>query len=132
MKNNKLTRRELEVMELVAFGSSQKEIADQLHISALTVDVHLKHIKLKTGLQKVTELTAAWFVEHYQLSVFEMPERIRQRIALALLALSTLALIQGFEALRPQAQARGAVTARMCRSARRHHKNDYEYLPLTA
>lgn len=132
MKTNKLTRRERQVMELVAFGSSQKEIADQLQISALTVDVHLKHIKLKTGLQKVTELTAAWFVEHYRLSVFEMPERIRQRIALALLALSTLALIQGFEALRPQAPARGAVTARLQRSTRRSRENEYQYLPLTA
>jgi DNA-binding CsgD family transcriptional regulator len=44
-----LTRREHEVVELVARGLSNVEIADRLFISKRTVESHLEHVKEKLG-----------------------------------------------------------------------------------
>ncbi len=54
---NKLTIRELEVLELVLKGYQNKEIARSLNISARTVEHHRSHILLKTGVQKFQELS---------------------------------------------------------------------------
>jgi ATP/maltotriose-dependent transcriptional regulator MalT len=51
-----LTLRELEVLQLVAEGDSNKEIASRLHISQATVKSHLIHIFGKLG---VSDRTAA-------------------------------------------------------------------------
>lgn len=51
-----LSAREIEVLELVAEGASNKEIARQLHISKATVKTHLVHIFDKLG---VSDRTAA-------------------------------------------------------------------------
>jgi DNA-binding NarL/FixJ family response regulator len=42
-----LTRRELEVLELIAHGYTNKEIADRLFVSASTVDTHRKNLLFK-------------------------------------------------------------------------------------
>jgi DNA-binding NarL/FixJ family response regulator len=52
----KLSTRELEVLQLVAEGASNKEIASSLHISQATVKSHLIHIFGKLG---VSDRTAA-------------------------------------------------------------------------
>lgn len=52
----KLSSRELEVLQLVAEGDSNREIADRLHISQATVKSHLIHIFGKLG---VSDRTAA-------------------------------------------------------------------------
>jgi DNA-binding NarL/FixJ family response regulator len=52
----KLSSRELEVLQLVAEGNSNSEIASSLHISQATVKSHLVHIFGKLG---VTDRTAA-------------------------------------------------------------------------
>lgn len=52
----KLSNREIEVLQLVAEGSSNKEIAKRLHISQATVKSHLIHIFGKLG---VSDRTAA-------------------------------------------------------------------------
>jgi PAS domain S-box-containing protein len=44
-----LTRRELEVLQLVADGGSRGHIADLLHVSESTVKTHLEHIYAKLG-----------------------------------------------------------------------------------
>ncbi len=54
--NEYLTRREIEVLVLIATGLQNKEIADQLKISQETVKVHVKHIHAKAGLNNRVEL----------------------------------------------------------------------------
>ena len=52
----KLSSREVEVLQLVAEGASNSEIAQQLHISQATVKSHLVNIFGKLG---VSDRTAA-------------------------------------------------------------------------
>lgn len=52
-----LTRRELQVMELLANGMTNREIAVQLEISLKTVDTHRGHVLKKLGLRNNSELT---------------------------------------------------------------------------
>jgi DNA-binding CsgD family transcriptional regulator len=47
--NGTLTRRELEVLRLVAGGLSEREVADRLFISPHTAHRHLSNIRLKLG-----------------------------------------------------------------------------------
>ena len=51
----KLTDRELEVLRLVGEGWSTEEIAQRLHISTKTVDVHRAHLKEKLDLKSTPE-----------------------------------------------------------------------------
>src|ERR687896_559914 len=51
-----LTAREVEVLQLLAFGHTNRDIADQLFISPDTVKTHLEHIYQKLG---ATDRTAA-------------------------------------------------------------------------
>jgi DNA-binding CsgD family transcriptional regulator len=51
-----LTNREKDIVRCITEGLSNKEIAQKLHISPLTVDSHLKKIFEKTGVRNRTEL----------------------------------------------------------------------------
>lgn len=53
---NDLTKREQEVLALVASGKSNQEVADDLFISIKTVDTHKNHILDKLGLKNTAEL----------------------------------------------------------------------------
>jgi len=52
----KLTDREFEVFQLIGHGKSTRDIAEQLHLSPKTVDVHRSNIKAKLELGDVTAL----------------------------------------------------------------------------
>ncbi|MBN1185906.1 MAG: response regulator transcription factor [Bacteroidales bacterium] len=52
----RLTKRELEVLEMVAQGCSNQEIADKLFISIRTVDGHKNNLIVKTGSRNVVDL----------------------------------------------------------------------------
>ena len=52
-----LSRRELEVMRLVAVGRTNREIAHELFLSPRTVDMHLRNILAKLGCRSRTEAT---------------------------------------------------------------------------
>lgn len=54
--NNILTPREMEVLELIANGKSNKEIASVLNISAKTVDVHRSNIMRKLNVHDAVSL----------------------------------------------------------------------------
>ena len=63
---SQLSTRELQVLELTAFEClSAKEVADELNISPTTVQNHIKNIKEKLSLQKVSELC-----KHYYLNIY--------------------------------------------------------------
>lgn len=51
-----LTDREFEVFQLIGQGKSTRAIADQLHLSPKTVDVHRTHIREKLNLTDATAL----------------------------------------------------------------------------
>jgi DNA-binding NarL/FixJ family response regulator len=52
----KLTDREFEVFQLIGQGKSTRDIAQQLHLSSKTVDVHRSNIKEKLELKDTTAL----------------------------------------------------------------------------
>ena len=54
-----LTARELEVLELLAEGVSNREIANRLHVSEATVKTHLVHIFTKLGVDTRTAAVTA-------------------------------------------------------------------------
>jgi DNA-binding NarL/FixJ family response regulator len=53
-----LTARELEILQLIVDGKSNKEIADDLDLSANTVAVHRANIMTTLGIHKTAELVA--------------------------------------------------------------------------
>ena len=59
MPRSSLTPRELEVLQLVAAGSSNREIGEELMLSEATVKSHLVHIYDKMGVRSRTSAVAA-------------------------------------------------------------------------
>ena len=60
-----LTKRELEVLDLICIGHSNKKIADLLFISEHTASVHRKHILKKIGAGNSQELVE--FVKEFEI-----------------------------------------------------------------
>ncbi|MGX5698309.1 response regulator [Acinetobacter kookii] len=54
-----LTSRETEILNLVALGMSNREIAEQLFVSKYTVESHIKHIYRKLSVSKRTKAVSA-------------------------------------------------------------------------
>lgn len=53
---DRLTDRELEVVQLIGRGLSSREIAESLHLSVKTIESHRAHVKEKLNLRNATEL----------------------------------------------------------------------------
>lgn len=53
---DELTKREIEIIQCIAEGHSNKDIADKLFISQRTVDTHKANILIKTGVKHVAAL----------------------------------------------------------------------------
>lgn len=70
-KKSLLTRRETEVLKLIARGDLNKEIADKLNISLNTVLTHRKNILSKTGIKTASGLTL-YSISHGLLSPDEL------------------------------------------------------------
>ena len=54
----KLSKRELEVLELICKGLSTKDIADTLNVSPRTIDGHRNNMRKKTGFNNTTALVS--------------------------------------------------------------------------
>jgi DNA-binding CsgD family transcriptional regulator len=63
MKNESLTARESEVVDLVVRGLTNRQIADELFLASKTVENHVGRILVKLDLRSRTQL-AAYAVEH--------------------------------------------------------------------
>jgi ATP/maltotriose-dependent transcriptional regulator MalT len=50
-----LTRREVEILRLIATGASNQQIADQTFVALSTVKTHIKHIYGKLGVTNRTQ-----------------------------------------------------------------------------
>ena len=64
---DRLTDRELEVLQRVGAGQGTKEIAEDLGVSHKTVESHRLHIKEKLGLKNASEMVrfaTKWVNEH--------------------------------------------------------------------
>ena len=81
-----LTKREVEIAELFAWGASKKDVANRLFISERTVENHARNIYEKTGCSKVNELSAWWFCTKFHIS-FDLSPLKRKAIAIILLCL---------------------------------------------
>lgn len=55
--DTELTKREIEVLQLITKGHSNKEIADQLFVSTHTIISHRKNISEKTGIKSASGMT---------------------------------------------------------------------------
>lgn len=58
-----LTRRELEILKLIASGNTSNEIAKQLFISSLTVETHRRNLLQKLNLKNIAGLVR-YAIEH--------------------------------------------------------------------
>ena len=56
----RLTQREIEIVELVAAGAPNREVADRLGLSLATVKTHLYHAYQKLGVTSRSELAAMY------------------------------------------------------------------------
>jgi DNA-binding NarL/FixJ family response regulator len=58
-----LTPRELEILQLVIAGNTNKAIARQIYISEKTVEFHLDHIYTKIG-ERTRLMAGIWAIKH--------------------------------------------------------------------
>jgi DNA-binding CsgD family transcriptional regulator len=65
----KLTKREKQIVKLIAKGLISEEIAKELKISQRTVDAHRSNAMKKTGAKNSAHLVAMW----YEYQVFSLP-----------------------------------------------------------
>lgn len=109
---DKLSRREMQVAELLAWGAAKKEVPDLLRnlyggreISVHTVENITRRIYEKLGISKASELSAWYFCECHQVDEGLSPIRKAKNTIYSILFLLLL-LPQTFDfdqdALRPQ------------------------------
>lgn len=61
----RLTKRQDQVLELIATGCQQKEAAEILHISVKTIDNHVQAIKQRISVNNDRELTVFYFCRRF-------------------------------------------------------------------
>lgn len=120
----RLTKRETQMAELLAWGLAKKEIADRLYVSTRTVEATIRNIYEKIGIQKATELCVWWFTTQCGVPLSLSPLK-RGFVAMCFLAIiiTAEACNVGNTIIRP---VRTSVrTVRGTRNSRR--KEDYYY-----
>jgi non-specific serine/threonine protein kinase len=64
-QSTSLSARELQVVELVAEGLTNREVSGRLHLSPRTIDAHLDHVRNKLGVRTRAQLVR-WLMESRQ------------------------------------------------------------------
>ena len=117
-----LTKREIEIAELIAWGATKKDVANSLNISERTAENHARNIYEKTGVTKVNELSAWWFCTRFNIS-FDMSPLRRSIIAMIFLLLviprELTGLGDSFRVTR--------VRRTECRKSSKSNKSEYEF-----
>lgn len=116
----KLSKREDEVAELLAWGASKKEVADKLFISTRTVENTARNIYAKIGIQKATELCVWWFCSKCGVPVSKDPLKRAFIAVILLIAILPRELSASGDLFRVGRRARTTRTAR----GRRRSEND--------
>lgn len=89
----KLTIRESQIAERIAWGASGKEVAYALHIKLKTVDNTLQRVYKKIGCGKLNELSAWWFCTHFNIS-FDLSPMAKSIVASVFLSVFVIGEMQ--------------------------------------
>lgn len=117
----KLTSRQHEIAELLAWGASAKEIALILGVSVNTVVRHIKIMKKKLGISKTTEISAFIFCTDYQVPIeYDRIGTIKKIVSMCgLLILIVLAELQQTDRLMIRTSAMRVAKVRTTRRVKR-------------
>lgn len=123
---NKLTKREREITEYLAWGATKKEVAALLCISERTVENHTRNIYDKTGCTKINQLSAWWFCRQYHIPLTLSPfyRKSLTVIVLIIYAFGSVSNISDHQNLRIGTTR----TISRSRSARRRNEETYIYV----
>lgn len=119
--NAKLSKRESQIAELLAWGASKKEVVDKLFVSTRTIENTARNIYAKIGIQKATELCVWWFCTKCGVPVSLDPLK-RAFIAVVLLIAFVPRELTSFDDIF-RAGRRARIT-RVVRAARRGSESD--------
>lgn len=122
-----VTHREWEIAELIAFGLTEKEIANYLDISISTVHAHKNNLFNKTGCRNIADVTR-WYIQETSGIRLEPCEAIKKLVSIFMLILVMLAEFSSseFVRLRTRARAKEATTRVITtRRVRRAKENFY-------
>jgi len=124
-----LSAREKTIAKLLAWGYTQKEIANKLFVSPLTISTHLRNIYRKLTIHKETDLCRYWIF--YEYGIADNP--LKKVIAVFFLALTTTMIFSQNNAVRVFRTAPARQATRTVRSARaRRYENVFDlHLALT-
>lgn len=86
---NPLSKRELEVAEMLVFGATTKDVANNLFLAFNTVVTHKKNIYRKLNIRKETELSKWYFCRRFKISINIKP------LTRAIVAMCMLILLGG-------------------------------------
>lgn len=117
----KLTPRETQVAELLAWGAAKKEVADKLFISTRTVENTARHIYEKVGVSKSNELSAWWFCTKFKIS-FDLSPLKKCIVAYLMLILVIPQIITNDDNV--MRVFRSKTATRTCRLSRRKSESD--------
>lgn len=123
----KLTSRQHEIAELLAWGASAKEIALILGVSVNTVVRHIKIMKKKLGISKTTEISAFIFCTDYQVPIeYDRIGTIKKIVSMCgLLILIVLAELQQTDRLMIRTSAMRVARVRTTRRVKRDGYDEY-------
>jgi DNA-binding CsgD family transcriptional regulator len=118
-----LSHREMSIARLIAWGYTEKEIANKLFISQLTVSVHLRNIYRKLSVHKETDLTRWWIFSEY--GIADSP--FKKIIVVFFLVLTCTAILTENNFVRPFPSKSLKSTARVSRVTRsRKYENVFD------